>query len=264
MNESSRRLRASAPIPLNPFARFLFGWSAILLSITTGTLRADLAMTNGAFEGSGFVNGAAAFTFTPVTDLAVTSVGYNNLSLSNPVIRFWSNTNFIVATFPLAMSASNSVMVYSNVQLTLLAGRRYSISVQEGSNFPSGTMLLNFHNTNQFQPASLLSNYVGATIISNGVFSGQTFNYYYRGPNFTFQAQTAALEGPQLNIFRGTGDSAVLEWAASPAGWVLQQRTNLANTNWGLLTNVPTVVSASNRVTVTPLTTNRFYRLFHP
>ncbi len=242
----------------------IIGWSAIFLSITTWTLHADLAITNGASEGVGYVNGAAAFTFTPVTNLAVTSVGYNNLSVSNPVIRFWSDTNFIFATFPLTTSVSNGAMVYSNVQITLLAGRRYSISVQDGSNFPSAAMLLAFHNTNQFRPTSLLSNYVGATIISNGVFSGQTSNYYYRGPNFTFQAQGTALDVPQLNIVRGTGDSVILEWAASPAGWVVQQRTNLANSNWTLLTNAPAVVSGINRVTITPLATNRIYQLVHP
>lgn len=242
----------------------LVRWSAVLLAVATGTLHAELAITNGASEGVGYVNGAAAFTFTPLTNLAVTSVGYNNLSLTNPVIRFWSNTNFVFATFPLTTSASNGAMVYSNVQITLLAGRRYSISVQDGSNFPSAAMLLDFHNTNQFRPTSFLTNYVGAAIISNGVFSGQTSNYYYRGPNFTFQTQGAALDVPQLNIARGTGDSVILEWAASPAGWVVQQRTNLANTNWTLLTNVPAVVSGINRVTITPLATNRIYQLVHP
>lgn len=91
--------------------------------------RADIdAVTNAFNEGSGYINGGIAFSFSTTTNLAVTSVGYLNIGASNPIVSFWSDTNFPIASYKLIPGASSGVMVYSNVTLTLLAGRRYSIS----------------------------------------------------------------------------------------------------------------------------------------
>lgn len=236
--------------------------SGILLA--SPPLRADItAVTNRFFEGNGFVNGAIAFSFTPTTNLAVTSVGYFNQGAINPIVRIWANTNFPIATWQLVPSSTNGVMVYSNVTLTLLAGRRYSISVQDGPLSPPNPVLLQFYTNTQFQLASQLAGYVGATVNSNGVWGSFLTNYFLLGPNFTFQEQSTPVGVPPLNAFRG-GSNLVLAWPSVPTGFVLQQGTDLVGSDWVYLTNTPSLVAGSNQVSIPLLPPNLFFRLIHP
>ena len=68
---------------------------------------------------------------------------------------------------------------------------------------------------------------------------------------------------PVLNIERTGPNSVVLFWVA-PDDWHLQQNFNLATTNWVGVTNPVNVIDGSNEVTITPLTSNQFFRLKFP
>src|ERR1017187_8302456 len=46
-------------------------------------------------------------------------------------------------------------------------------------------------------------------------------------------------------------------------GLMLQQNTNFNNLDWVTVTNAVTVVGTNNRVSISPLTGNRFFRLVH-
>jgi hypothetical protein len=65
---------------------------------------------------------------------------------------------------------------------------------------------------------------------------------------------------PALNIAT-TGGSASLSWPWPSEGFVLQQNSNIATTNWVNVSNPPAVV---NQVIVTQTNANNFYRLIKP
>jgi hypothetical protein len=69
---------------------------------------------------------------------------------------------------------------------------------------------------------------------------------------------------PELVINLAAPDIAVISWPLSATGFVLQQNSDLTTTNWpdysGSLSTNATTISA----TISPVTGNRYYRLFHP
>jgi len=74
--------------------------------------------------------------------------------------------------------------------------------------------------------------------------------------------QTAG--APALTILR-SGGSVVVSWPSSPAGFTLQQNSNLAATNNWAASGYPISASnGTNSITVTPPTGNLFFRLVNP
>ena len=155
--------------------------AAIFLHLPSA--RADFdAVTNKVNEGVGFVNGAVFFTFTASTNLAVSRVGYWN----------------------------SGAMVYSNVSLTLLAGQRYSISVQDGPLSAPGTVLFQYYTNGQFQPGPFLTSPVSSLFTVTTGFANVVTNYFFLGPNFSYQILTGSIAQPLLNIAAGNLSNAVL------------------------------------------------------
>jgi hypothetical protein len=69
---------------------------------------------------------------------------------------------------------------------------------------------------------------------------------------------------PVLTIFLTATNTAVVQWPSPSTGFVLQENTNLAGTNW---TTPPQTVQdngTSRFIVVNPPAGNRFYRLFKP
>lgn len=213
----------------------------------------------------GYVNGAAGFSFTPATNLALTRVGYLHQGNVNPIVSFWAGTNYPMAAFPLVPGTSSGVMVYSNVALTLLAGRPYSVLLQEGPTF-SNTVLLKAYVTNNvgFQVAAQLAGYRGLVVSTGGVFTNFNSNVLYLGPSFSYQIQTSPITLPFLQMSRSNASTAVITWPAPSSGFLLMQTPSLTTTNWTLATNAVVAVNATNRAVVSLVSSNRFYRLFHP
>jgi hypothetical protein len=237
--------------------------SWLLLPRISATAADALAVTNGAPFAGGYAFGAPGFTFTPKTNLTVTSVGYWNSGLSSPVIRFWADTNIPMATFQLAASPSVNAMVYSNATLTLLGGHRYSITLQEGLVLANSFMLLNYFETPDFRPASVLTNYTATFINPSGVFTNGTSNSFLSGPNFTFQTGAATPLAPPLNIAANGPSEAVLSWPDAP-GFVLQHRVAFTETNWAFAPLAVVASGGTNRATLTPLPDSGYFRLIYP
>jgi hypothetical protein len=61
-----------------------------------------------------------------------------------------------------------------------------------------------------------------------------------------------------------SGTNLVLSWPSPPGGFVLQQNSDLATTNWTATTNTPTFTNGQNQVIFSPATGQRFYRLEYP
>src|SRR5581483_6830539 len=77
---------------------FKFVLTALLLSaFRDGTVaKADTtAVTPSDSSGVGYIDGAVGFSFTPVTNIVVTQIGYRDHGANTPVISFWSDTNYV-------------------------------------------------------------------------------------------------------------------------------------------------------------------------
>jgi len=69
---------------------------------------------------------------------------------------------------------------------------------------------------------------------------------------------------PRLSFSTPQPSTLVLTWPTNFTGFVLQQNSNFVPANWLTATNAVGVVGTNNRATVSPLTGNAFFRLFHP
>lgn len=82
---------------------------------------------------------------------------------------------------------------------------------------------------------------------------------HYPG-QYSFRYIMSEPDAPALNIVNA-GGNASLTWPCLTPGYVLQQNSNLATTNWETLTNTP---SAVNQIILAPTNANTFYRLQQP
>ena len=78
----------------------------------------------------------------------------------------------------------------------------------------------------------------------------------------------AGIEGkcslPVLTIAPAAPGAVSVAWPAPNSGFRLQQNGNLATTNWSTTTNTVNLINGRNQVLISPLPTNRFYRLVKP
>jgi hypothetical protein len=72
------------------------------------------------------------------------------------------------------------------------------------------------------------------------------------------------LGAPRLRIFLTATSTVVVAWPAPSTGFSLQQNSALGTTNWGSVTNTPTLVGSEQQVIISPSTGKRYYRLKSP
>lgn len=68
---------------------------------------------------------------------------------------------------------------------------------------------------------------------------------------------------PELRIQPGALDTVILSWSTNAIGFALQETPSLPATNWIIVPTPPVIVGDENQVAVTPLSSNRFYRLIN-
>ena len=69
---------------------------------------------------------------------------------------------------------------------------------------------------------------------------------------------------PPLSFSQPAPGALAFTWPTNAPGLVLQQNTSLGTTNWVPVTNAATIAGTNNRVSILPLTGNRFFRLLRP
>ena len=78
-----------------------------------------------------------------------------------------------------------------------------------------------------------------------------------------YVSQTQISSFPPLSISPASNQF-VIAWPANATGFVLQQNSNLTTTNWITVTNTVNPTGSQNRVFISPLTTNSYFRLIQP
>jgi hypothetical protein len=66
---------------------------------------------------------------------------------------------------------------------------------------------------------------------------------------------------PRLRVALTPTNTVLVAWSTNLSSFFLQQKTNVAITNWVSVTNIPTVANTEYQVIIAPNITNCFYRL---
>jgi hypothetical protein len=91
-----------------------------------------------------------------------------------------------------------------------------------------------------------------------GAMSGGSYRLEGGFWNATVTVQT---EGAPLLTITRAGGSVVLSWPSSSTGFVLQENSSLATSNWSNVVSVPNDDGTNKSVTISMALGNRFYRL---
>jgi hypothetical protein len=234
-----------------------------------------LAFANGPASGVAFLQeGGTGWSFVPVTNLTVTSVGYLDLANTggdpNAVVTIWA-TNAVIASYT---DITDGAARYGEVvskpipPLGLSAGEAYSITVHT-SPLAASTWYGALHDNAgavQYDPfvvAPELSHYWACQLNQDGTFGpppsdpGLYPQLLWLGPTFTYQIGSAP---PVLTIALTNNNSVVLRWPTNAAGYVLQGSLAVTGT-YANLTNAPSVDGVSYLTVVPRASAGTFFRL---
>jgi hypothetical protein len=202
--------------------------SGLALLVSVPLARADLLFTLTPAGRSGVGSNEVVFNGT-LTNTSLTT----NLFLNNLQISFTNAaTNYLTA---------DTNAFFANVPGILLPGETYSDAV-----FGVG-----------INPAATNGDYAGTVTIQGGT------NNIFATTNLSTQTFHILLTPAALDIKR-SGTNVLLKWPSPPGGFVLEQNTNLATTNWLTVTNGSIITNGLNQVVLPRPTTNKFYRLKYP
>lgn len=79
-----------------------------------------------------------------------------------------------------------------------------------------------------------------------------------------FVTASGSAPAPRLTMSLTAPNTLLIQWPTNDTGFVLQQNTDLATTNWSNVPDVPSVVGSNQQVTISPTTGNRYFRLIRP
>ena len=202
--------------------------SGLALLLFAAPARADLSFVLTPSVKSGTGSNEIVFTGT-LTNTSLTT----NLFLNGVQLTFTNAaTNFLTA---------GTNVFFANVPGVMLPGEIYSDAVF--------AVALNSAATN--------GDYAGTVILQGGT------NDIFALTSLASQTFHILVTPAALGITR-SGTSFVLKWASPPAGFVLQQNTNVATTNWLTVTNAPVITNGLNQVILTSTNIRQFYRLKYP
>jgi hypothetical protein len=198
---------------------------ALLLSLTAA--HANLAFTLTPSVRSGVGSNEVTFNGTLTNTSLTTNLFLNDLQFS------FTNaaTNFL---------AAGTNAFFANVPGILLPGENYSDTICSVFVNPAIT------NGDYVGTANILG---GSNIFSSTILSSQTFHL--------------VLAPAPLTITR-SGTNVILKWPSPPAAFILQQNSNLANTNWLTVTNLSAFTNGFNQTILSTTNTRLFYRLKYP
>lgn len=250
------------------FTPFRSALLALLIVACAGRLLADTdAVVTGGNAGGGVVAGAVGFSFVPTTNLTLTRVGFlDSQNFHDAIVSFWAQTNSVIASYDLGPSSNTQTIIYfTNVNLTLAAGQPYSITMQDGALTNSNTVSFLAYLPGaggQITVAPEISNYQAVVVSSAGAFSPIATNAFLFGVDFSYQTTNAAPPVPPTLTIQLTGpETAVVSWPSPSTGFILETNVILSTSNWFEYVGTINTNSLSNSVTISPALGNLFFRL---
>jgi len=201
--------------------------SALALLLASAPAQADLAFVLTPATQSGVGSNEVVFTGTLTNTSQTDNLFLNNLQFSfTGAATNWltGDTNFF----------------FENVPGILLPGETYSDIVF--------AIALN--------PATPPGVYSGTATLQGGtnIFAATSLS----GQPFQVSLPPATL------ALALSGTNRILSWGAPPAGFALQQVSDLTTANWVTVTNTPNATNGRNHVVLSPTNGIEFYRLKYP
>ena len=235
-----------------------------------------LTFPDGGNGASGTAFGGVGWSFVPITNITVTSVGYLDLAEAggnpNVVVTIWSGTTNVLASYTGITNpgAPQSSLITNAVSpLTLTAGKTYSITANLAPLATSQMAVELYDNTgaiwyNPFNLAPELSQFHGLVVSQAGVFAPafpppDDSSIFYLGPTFSFVTGSPA---PSLQIYSFPNHTVQLAWSTNAAGFALQRAAAVTGA-YTTVTNIPSISGASYIVTL-PATNSGYFRLSKP
>jgi hypothetical protein len=201
---------------------------------TTGELPDGMSFNAANGELSGTPTGSGIFTF----DVRVTAT-------NNPV-------QMKTYTFAIA-AAGEALPPHSTVDTR-------ASPLDRGTTTGSGFYT---NNTTATVTATPAAGFAFANWTDNGEVVSQSASYTFTNVlNRSLVANFVAL--PLLSFSQLPSGELAFTWPTNDTGLVLQQNANLDSPNWMAVTNAVTVAGTNNRVAISPLTGNHFFRLVRP
>jgi hypothetical protein len=165
----------------------------------------------------------------------------------------WTEGNYGPENYSLYLNYWESVAISAD-------GRTMAAASIDGSEFGDipGLLLTSTDSGATWEPASLPTAFLRQVAVSADGTGMMALAAQASGGAYINIGNSAGT--PALNISTAGGGT-LLSWPFLTPGYVLQQNTNLATTNWVTVTNAPAVV---NQVISAPAGPNNFYRLAKP
>ena len=162
------------------------------------------------------------------------------LTSTSPDTNFLNNIQIVFNNAATNYFTADTNVFFANIPGILLPGETYTdvvFGITINSATPPGT-------------------YSGTATIQGGtdIFAASNLTNYVFQITMPPAALRVALSGTNLAIL----------WPSPPGGFVLQQNSDLATTNWTAVTNTPATTNFQNLVTLHTTNGNRFYRLQYP
>jgi hypothetical protein len=165
-----------------------------------------------------------------------------------------SNNPVVTKTYPFIIAPSGEILPpHSSVDT--------SVSPTNGGTTTGDGVYTN--GTTATVTATPSAGFVFLNWTENGTVISTSASYTFTNViNQSLVANFAA--APLLSCSRPEPHTLVLAWPTNFSGFLLQQKTNLATTNWVSATNIITVVGTNYQTSDSMDSSTRFFRLMHP
>jgi len=175
-----------------------------------------------------------------------------------------------VFNFQVQVTASNSPLVTRKYLLTIAAAGEVlpphssvDTSASPGNGGTTSGDGVYTNGTATTVTATPATGFAFVTWTDNGELASTSASYTFTNlVNRSLVASFVAV--PRLSLSALQPDALVITWPTNFSGFVLQQNSDLATTNWVDATNVVSIVGTNRQVTITPLTGRGFFRLAFP
>ncbi len=146
---------------------------------------------------------------------------------------------------------------YSPTQPTPVLLTAFQVSASGTNQVGSVSGRAAYGNPNDSYPMGTLSFNSGSKVFNR-------VEIKIQGDSTFFADNVAVIPVPQLDIRLGATNTVVISWPAPSTGFVLQEKSSVASTNWVGVSQAVEVVGGTHQVIISEAVDAGFFRLYHP